>query len=129
MAKFVYNVVDVSRDASILALWPKLRINPVELADKTLNCVDCGTPFTFTVGEQEFFASRGFTNEPKRCASCRSSRRSQRGDGGGGGGYQRERYEAICAECGVETTVPFQPRGIRPVYCQDCFSRQRSAGY
>ncbi|MCZ6534715.1 MAG: zinc-ribbon domain containing protein [Chloroflexi bacterium] len=103
----------------------------MELADKTLNCSDCGSSFTFTAGEQEFFASRGFTNEPKRCASCRSTRRSQRGDGGGGGGgsFQRERYEAICAECGTQTTVPFQPRGIRPVYCQDCFSRQRSSGF
>ena len=100
----------------------------MELADKTLTCVDCGTPFTFTAGEQEFFSTRGFTNEPKRCGSCRSARRSQRGDGGGGG-FQRERYDAVCAECGVETTVPFQPRGIRPVYCQDCFSRQRSSGF
>ena len=37
------------------------------ISDKTLTCVDCGYEFTFTVGEQEFFASRGYTNEPKRC--------------------------------------------------------------
>ena len=122
----VYNIVLARPLARLYWLCgQRLRISPVELADKTITCVDCGTPFIFTVGEQEFFASKGFTNEPKRCASCRSARRAQRGDGG----YQRERYEAICAECGVETTVPFQPRGIRPVYCQECFSRQRSVGY
>ena len=125
MGDFVYNGLIASLGAAILAYGQDLRICPVELADKTINCVDCGTPFVFSVGEQEFFASKGFTNEPKRCTSCRVARRAQRGDGG----YQRERYEAVCAECNIETTVPFQPRGIRPVYCQDCFSRQRIARY
>ena len=93
----------------------------MELADKTLTCSDGGTPFTFTAGEQEFFASRGFTNEPKRCTTRRASRRSQRGDAS----TPRECFSATCAECGIETTVPFQPTGIRPVYCQDCFAKMR----
>ena len=92
------------------------------LSDKTLTCMECGSAFTFTVGEQEFFASKGYTNEPKRCPSCREARRSQqRGFGMG----TREMYPVVCAECGTETTVPFRPRGDRPVYCSDCFSRQR----
>ena len=97
------------------------------LADKTLVCVDCGAEFTFTVGEQEFFQERGFGNEPKRCRSCRAIRRTEQR---GGGGYQegpREMHNIVCAECGVEATVPFRPRGDRPVYCSDCFSRMRSA--
>ena len=50
--------------------------------DKPLQCSDCGTTFTFGSGEQEFFASKGLTNEPKRCASCRAVRKTQRyGDG------------------------------------------------
>ena len=97
----------------------------MELSDRTLTCMDCGTPFTFTVGEQEFFASRGFTNDPKRCLSCRSSRRNQRSQGS----YPREMYPVVCAECGTETTVPFQPKGVRPVYCHDCFSKQQSSGF
>ena len=40
--------------------------------DKSLQCSDCGATFTFSAGEQEFFQSRGYTNEPKRCPSCRS---------------------------------------------------------
>ena len=52
------------------------------LSDKTLRCVECGSDFTFTVGEQEFFASRGFTNEPSRCPQCRAARRSQQGGSG-----------------------------------------------
>ena len=41
--------------------------------DKTLTCRDCGNPFTFTEGEQAFFAEKGFTNEPGRCPECRAA--------------------------------------------------------
>ena len=76
-------------------------------ADKTLTCRDCGMDFVFTSGEQEFYAQKGFTNEPTRCPSCRQQRkasgggrssgsssygdRDSYGGGGGsrGGGYQR----------------------------------------
>ena len=106
------------------------------LSDKTLICVNCGGEFIFTAGEQEFFNSRGFSNEPKRCRSCRAVRRTeQRGGGGGGGGgggmYQdspREMYPIVCAECGNDAMVPFRPRGDRPVYCSDCFSKMRNEG-
>ena len=107
-------------------------------ADKTLTCRDCGQAFTFTVGEQEFFASRGFTNEPSRCETCRADRKASRGSdsysGGGyssGGGYgrgEREMFSATCSSCGNEARVPFQPRGDKPVYCSDCFTKQRGGG-
>lgn len=118
--------------------------------DKSLTCRDCGQQFLFTTGEQEYFASRGFTNEPSRCPDCRAARKADRGNGGGsrsgsgssgsgysgggssggGGGYDRaprEMHPATCARCGKETQVPFVPRGDRPVYCSDCFSRERSS--
>ena len=91
--------------------------------DRTLTCVECGSPFTFTSGEQEFFSSRGYTNEPKRCPECRSARKSQQRGGFGGG--PREMHPVVCAQCGVDTMVPFVPRGDRPVYCSDCFSSMR----
>ena len=102
--------------------------------DRTLTCQDCGQPFTFSAEDQQYHAEKGYTNEPKRCPSCRMARRSDRGGGGGygggGGGYgrsSREMYPAVCAQCGKETQVPFQPRGDRPVYCSDCFSKQPSS--
>jgi CxxC-x17-CxxC domain-containing protein len=98
----------------------------VALSDKTLICADCGGEFVFTVGEQEFFASRGYVNEPKRCQSCRSMRRSEQRMGGGFGEGSREMHPIVCAECGQEAMVPFRPRGDRPVYCSDCFSRMRN---
>ena len=55
------------------------------MADKTITCADCGQPFTFSQGEQEFFEQRGMS-EPKRCKECRAAKKAQRGGGGGGGG-------------------------------------------
>lgn len=92
------------------------------LTDKTLVCSDCGQEFTFTVGEQEFYSSRGLLNEPKRCSECRISRRKERR---GGSGEPRRVYSAVCAACGVETTVPFEPVEGRPVYCKECYVKMK----
>jgi hypothetical protein len=89
--------------------------------DKELQCRDCGQEFVFSASEQEFFAEKGFTNDPSRCPACRSTRRAQNG----GGRMPREMHQATCAECGMDTEVPFRPSGERPVYCRDCFSRQQ----
>jgi len=98
------------------------------MQDKTLTCRDCGRQFVFTASEQQFFAQKGFTNEPGRCPECRAARKSTRGEGGGFGAHRdREMYPAICAQCGKETQVPFQPRLDKPVYCSDCFSSHRSS--
>ena len=67
--------------------------------DKTLVCKDCGKEFVWTAGEQEFYASRGFENQPQRCKACRDARKNG------------------------ARPVPFQPREDRPVYCSDCFAR------
>jgi CxxC-x17-CxxC domain-containing protein len=103
--------------------------------DRTLKCVECGSDFIFSADGQEYHASKGFMNDPKRCTTCRERRRAERGGGGGfSGGYgsrpPRQMYPVVCAQCGKETEVPFQPTGDRPVYCSDCFNRDRpSSGY
>lgn len=48
------------------------------MSDKTLICSDCGAEFVFTQGEQDFYAEKGFTNEPKRCPECRKLKKQQR---------------------------------------------------
>lgn len=97
-------------------------------ADKTLTCVECNAEFVFTAGEQEFYQQKGFQNEPKRCHACRTVRRSDTGRRGPAGANRgpRRLYPAVCASCGKETEVPFEPRGIKPVYCSDCFAQQRA---
>ncbi len=98
--------------------------------EKQLQCADCGKAFPFTAEEQEFFASKGYTNEPKRCPACRSNRRAERfANGGGSSGMSRgprQMYPAVCAQCGKETEVPFQPRGDKPVYCRDCYVKNKN---
>jgi CxxC-x17-CxxC domain-containing protein len=104
--------------------------------DKTMTCRECGASFIFTAGEQEFYASKGFTHEPARCPSCRAARNRGGGNvasatGGYGGGYERrerEMHSVTCANCGKEALVPFLPRGDRPVYCSECFEQQRTGG-
>ena len=93
--------------------------------DRYLTCRDCGVEFVFSASEQEFFAEKGFTNDPGRCPSCRAARKNQnrRSDRGGGYRQRRQMYPAVCANCGKETEVPFQPSGERPVYCIDCFRK------
>ncbi len=108
--------------------------------DRSLECADCGITFYFTADEQEFHASKGFTNDPKRCPSCRQARKAERGGGSSfGSSYDsgssfgsrppREMHAVVCAECGKDTEVPFKPRGDRPVYCSDCFNKNKPARY
>ncbi|HWL94370.1 MAG TPA: CxxC-x17-CxxC domain-containing protein [Phycisphaerae bacterium] len=142
--------------------------------DKNITCADCGAEFVHSGEDQQRYAERGFTNEPKRCRDCRDKRKAgggggggaggggggggrsfSRTGGGGGGGYggggggsrggygggggggsrggyggggggggmgaPKQMFEAVCAECGAQTTVPFKPAQGRPVYCRDCF--------
>ena len=98
--------------------------------DKSIQCSDCGIDFTFSGEEQEFFQSKGYTNEPKRCSPCRQARKTERnGNGGNGNRHIREMFPAVCADCGKDTEVPFEPREGRPVYCSDCYNRVRPARY
>ncbi|HZV77179.1 MAG TPA: zinc-ribbon domain containing protein [Candidatus Babeliales bacterium] len=98
------------------------------LEDKFFKCKDCGSEFVFTVREQQFFADKGFANHPQRCRDCRQARRGQGGHDRPLESRNRPSFEAVCAACGVETTVPFRPRGDRPVYCRACYSAKIPAG-
>ena len=86
--------------------------------DKTLVCKDCNDEFVFTAGEQEFYASRGFQNEPQRCKKCRDQRK-------GSAKTSREMFVTTCSKCGKEAKIPFQPTNDRPVYCSECFATMK----
>ncbi len=102
--------------------------------EKSILCSDCGTTFTFTAEEQEFFAAKGFTNEPKRCPSCRLARKAQQGESNGNyrsdsNGYRpaRQMFPVKCSDCGKDAQVPFEPRTGRPVYCSACYTKVKVA--
>ena len=88
--------------------------------DKTLICKDCGKEFVFTAGEQEFYAEKGFQNEPQRCKECRVARKNAAKPA-------RELFTAVCAKCGKEAKSPFEPKSDKPVYCSECFAAMKQA--
>ncbi|NLO20752.1 MAG: zinc-binding protein [Syntrophomonadaceae bacterium] len=100
------------------------------MEDKYLVCKDCGSEFLFSASEQAFYAEKGFENEPGRCPTCRRARKQQRNSFGNSRGREdRQMFSTVCAACGQETTVPFEPTGDRPVYCRDCFQARRANSY
>lgn len=103
--------------------------------EERLTCADCGKEFIFTVGEQEFYQQRGFTNKPKRCEDCRSKKKAQGGrdrssggfSGGRGGGPRgpSQKFPATCSRCGTQFDAPFQPKEGRPILCRSCFESNK----
>jgi len=94
----------------------------MDYQDRALKCVECGSEFVFTAGEQSFFADKGFRHEPKRCKNCKSTRTG----GAPSGNTVRAETRAVCSQCGKETTVPFKPTQGRPVYCRECYQARRT---
>ena len=68
--------------------------------DITLKCKECGRDFVFTAGEQEFYAEKGFQNQPQRCKECRQARKNA-------GKAPKELFDAVCAKCGKPARIPF----------------------
>ena len=89
--------------------------------DTTLTCRDCGKDFTWTAEEQDFYEQKGFS-QPQRCKECRMKAKTARqgGHNNHNGGH-RQSFPIVCAQCGAEDTVPFQPKGDKPVLCRNCF--------
>ncbi len=104
--------------------------------DRLLICRNCGASFTFSAGEQTFYANRGLVNDPGRCPSCRNARRGGEAAksesyvhygpfASFGGRTARQMHPATCSRCGQTTEVPFVPKGERPVFCSECFTLVR----
>jgi CxxC-x17-CxxC domain-containing protein len=97
-----------------------------EFQDRALKCMDCGSDFVFTAGEQQFYHEKNFRNEPKRCKTCKLKRQNSPSERGGPAG--RVETSAVCSQCGRETTVPFRPTQGRPVFCRECFQSRKATG-
>lgn len=100
----------------------------MEFQDKALTCMDCGSEFVWTAGEQAFFADKQFKNEPKRCRSCKARRGPRPAPVSHSQPHERVETRASCSSCGKETTVPFRPTQGRPVYCRECFQHRKPHG-
>ena len=96
------------------------------MPDQEITCAECGSTFTFTEREQEYYTERNLS-QPKRCKTCRDARRANFGSSTrGGGGGDRQRYEITCDQCGKTDSVPFKPSTGRPILCGECFSAGRA---
>ena len=111
--------------------------------DKPIICLDCSRTFTLSAADQSELRARGYTSIPKRCPECRRAWKEQRPDdrsdnfgnnlvgslstrsGGYGAGSPRQKFAAVCSDCGKRTTVPFEPRRGKPVRCSDCYRKVR----
>ena len=91
----------------------------MDFVDRILRCVQCGRGFVFSADEQQFFRLKNFINDPKRCKRCQAERH------GTAHGHPVKETPVLCSQCGKETTVPFRPRGIKPVLCGMCFQAKR----
>lgn len=116
-----------ARDARPRCRQRKCRRKEFMTEDSQLTCSDCGQEFTFSREDQAFFQERGYST-PKRCKTCRQAKKSEQNGGGGYSRSQSQGTSVMCSACGKQTTVPFEPRGDRPVFCQDCFNARKRDG-
>jgi CxxC-x17-CxxC domain-containing protein len=122
-------------------------------AERLLICIDCHRSFSFAEEEENFYRQRGF-RLPVRCLDCRAESRAERNadliraiesesawtetwghyggepDAARTNGHRRAKptggFPAICAQCGRDTLVPFEPRRGRPVFCRECYIARRT---
>ena len=92
-------------------------MNMEMLEDETLVCKECGNEFVFTASEQAFYQEKGFLNKPTCCKDCRNAKKAAVK-------ATRTFYTTVCAQCGGEAKVKFQPSSDRPVYCSNCFEER-----
>ena len=112
---------DAESTCGILSLGILKWGESMEFFDRDLKCIDCGAEFVFTAGEQLFFHTKQFQNIPKHCKKCGAKRNF------GSRKPVRSETQVTCAQCGLETTVPFKPTQGRPVLCRACFQKQTVA--
>lgn len=91
------------------------------MQDRTLQCKDCGKDFIWTSGEQDFFASKGFTTPPVRCPEDRKKRKQGLGQKSE---MVNQLFKIVCSNCQKESDVSFQPRNPMGILCAQCFEEK-----
>ena len=125
----------------------------IESPIETATCTDCGVAYVVPDAEAAFALDRGLA-VATRCPGCRAKRRSERNadllrsttssapryalndhgtfggvapaPGSNRNGPPPPRFSVVCSSCGKDTTVPFEPRRGRAVYCKTCFDQRRA---
>jgi CxxC-x17-CxxC domain-containing protein len=66
-----------------------------------------------------------YGNSNYRSSSVYGSSGPSRSNMGNFGDQERKMYAITCANCGVQTEVPFAPRQGVPVFCRTCYNSQK----
>lgn len=97
--------------------------------DKKLICRDCAKEFTWTAGEQQFFASKGFDRPPVRCPECRKKKKAKfQGKAPQVQPVSEEMHQIKCKKCGKVSEVPFKPQFPDDILCANCFEESLNTG-
>ena len=63
---------------------------------KILLCCECNEEFAFTAAAQQYFAERGYKEDPKRCKTCHTKHKKSQRDSRYS--YDRDRHLARPSE-------------------------------
>ena len=91
-----------------------------QFEEKQLTCKDCSKNFVWSIGEQKFFAEKGFEHPPVRCPDCRAKAKKKR-DG-------PPLHDIRCRVCGKTGQIPAEPTDPTDILCQDCLLKSLQAG-
>jgi Zn ribbon nucleic-acid-binding protein len=86
--------------------------------DKSVMCIDCGFAFVFSGADQEYYRSRGYLGDPKRCPSCKENRQTQAKKPAPS--MKNAVSNVTCVRCGKDTSVPVHSHTVSPMYCNNC---------
>ena len=89
--------------------------------EEKLICIQCGGAFELSEIEMGMYERAGFTSFPRRCPDCRGAVKALES----AVRPPKEMYSAICDGCGLQTQIPFKPKGDKPVYCRECFAKNK----
>ena len=84
-------------------------------------CIVCGKEFDLNGIEENIYKMMGFEKLPRRCHGCRGSEKAKNS----AVKPPKEMYSVICEGCGIQTQIPFKPKGEKPVYCSSCFAKNK----
>ncbi|OGH58856.1 MAG: hypothetical protein A2725_03850 [Candidatus Magasanikbacteria bacterium RIFCSPHIGHO2_01_FULL_33_34] len=101
-------------------------------------CSECGdsceVPFKPT-GSKPVFCSNCFSNQEggRDSRGGRDDRGGRSSSFGGGRDKHRDRdinremFDVVCSKCGKDCQVPFRPTSDKPLFCNDCFGKDKGS--